>query len=486
MKEKVWIWDKEKVGKEVIAGEHFESVGTAFGENDLWISLLKETGLWDQVASLRPKVKGNGVPWERLNGILVLKELLALGKLQHVGKLIRDGGLMHQLGFNLEVIKEKLEEDKGIIHRDTARNHLKRMEVEESVSHFYGFVRWMREKRWVRGNICAADGFVIEVTGKTYPGVGKVWDDKEKRWKWGYKVVILMNITSQRERIIGYALGPIEQDERTLLRTILNDLEKRVASVHEIIDTLVLDRGYFGWDFFEELTNRWKVQFILMAKKNLLLSEEVAHLTGSGQVTLAKRFLDGAAVEVGAVHGVMHGYKNKSQPYLGKLNVAILRQKEEEKTKEYYYVTNRPIRNPLKLIELYRRRWTIENQGIRTLSQQWKIRDLPGRTLNAIQARLTLVLELYNAVHIIEMKYPKDTESLQNQLKKRGERSFLYGDGIIIYCQDQLATFTEAQFQQLIEKRTRRETAQAIQSVLKKPKHLREQALERLSEKLLE
>lgn len=489
--EKVWILDENQVEGDVLAGKGYEEAGTCFGENELVVDLLRETGLWEQLMTLKPKVRPNGVPWQRLNGILILKELLHVGKLQHIGKVIRDGHLMHELGFNLAVAEEKREEDRGVIHRDTARNHLKRVGAQESVGHFYQFVRFMREKRWIRGGVYAADGFEIEVYGKSYPKGGEVWDEREKRWKRGYKVVLLMNIQEERERVVGFTIGPIQTDERKLLREILEQLEEKVGKVHEMIDTLVLDRGYFGWDFFEELKGRWKVHFILMAKQNLLLTEEVAHLSGSGQVKMERRYLDGEEVEVGAAHEVMHGYKNKEQPYQGKLNVAILRKQEKnrkgkEASKEYYYVTDQGIRNPLKIIELYRKRWTIENQGIRELSQTWKIREMAGRTWNAILARLVLVLELYNAIKIVEMKYPKDIEELKKQLKRRGERSLLSGDAVVVYCGKYFATLSRRQYTRLVRRSTQFADARALQAILKKPKHLQQRALERLTDALLE
>jgi len=50
--------------------------------------------------------------------------------------------------------------------------------------------------------------------------------------------------------------------------------------------------------------------------------------------------------------------------------------------------------DPFRIYKLYKDRWTIENQGIRYLSERWSLRDFAGRSLNSIQARIWLILIL--------------------------------------------------------------------------------------------
>jgi len=61
-----------------------------------------------------------------------------------------------------------------------------------------------------------------------------------------------MNVTTTgRLRLIGCALGPINSDERALLIHIFKDIEKYLGKgkVREIMETLTLDRGYWGGHF---------------------------------------------------------------------------------------------------------------------------------------------------------------------------------------------------------------------------------------------
>ena len=478
---------QEKVETAVLSGAEFDPVATAYSANDLVLDLLREEGIWERLVSVRPGVASNGKDFQKVLGILAIKELLHVGRLQHIGKILRDANLMAGLGFTLEEVEEKGEKDRGIIHRDTARNHLKKIAVDESVSDFYRFVGFMRGKRWIRGGLYAADGFEMEVFGKGYPGAGKVWVADEKRWKRGYKAVLLMNIAPGRERLVGFALGPIQADERVLLRQIFEDLKKHVAPPSDMIDTLVLDRGFFGWDFFEELKNTWKLHFVLIAKKNLLLTQEMAWLSQSGQLKFQNRSLKGEEVQIAFAQDVMYGYESKEKPYRGKLNCVAVRYPQPPKEgkprepREVIYLTDMSVRkNPLKIPKYYKARWTIENQGIRELSQVWKVRQMPGRTLNAITARLCLVLKLYNALKILEMKYPKDTETLKKEMMRRGERSWLSGRGIILYVGALFAVVSERQFKGLLGKRKDIEWQKKIRDVLRAPPGEREKLLGQL------
>ena len=56
-----------------------------------------------------------------------MKELLAIGKLAGAGKIIQDGKLMADIGFNIEKIKKAEEKEKGVIDLGILRNHLKKI-----------------------------------------------------------------------------------------------------------------------------------------------------------------------------------------------------------------------------------------------------------------------------------------------------------------------------------------------------------------------
>ena len=268
---KVWIRNEKQIEEAIINGEKVEVVDSDFGANEFVIDFLKEAGIWDTITGMRPLMKKeNGYPSKVILGTLIMKELLCIGKLSGVGKVIEDGKLMSDIGFTIERIKEAENKEKGVIDLGTLRNHLKRIPPTESDKAFYHHIALLREKRWIRGHQYVADAVQLEVPyGETFEGMGKVWDTKEKRYKYGYKLELLMNVTGTgRLRFLGCCLASINSDERALLFHIFEDIEKCLGKgkVKEIVESLTLDRGYWGAHFLWKLKHQWGVDFVTMVR----------------------------------------------------------------------------------------------------------------------------------------------------------------------------------------------------------------------------
>lgn len=467
---KIFLHDPEAVREAVLSGKEMEETSTQYGANEFALDFLRQSGIWEHLLVKPCRGKENGKDWRKLSGIAILLELLHMGHLAKADKVIKDAKLMRELGFTFSELEKMEIKGRGVIHRDTLRNYFKAIPADQSLKSFYGFINFLRKKRWNRGKIYAADGYEIEVYGKTYEGSGKVYDEREGRWKYGYKLVILMNLEEERERILGFALGPINMDERKLLLKIFEDLERQVGKVRELIEVIVLDRGFWGYDFLEkELVEKYQIDYVLLAKKSFtFVKEDLRHLIDSQQLNFQERKLFNRTsgkweeVKVAFAQDLYHGYVSKAQPYLGKVNAVVLKKKDNNgEEKEIIYVTNKKVsKNPLKIAKWYGSRWTIENQGFRELSQKWLI-DIPaGRTLNAISARISLILKLYNAIKIMEMKHGKEWQKNKEKIEAWGERSLIGGQGLIIYTEKYFATFTPKEFKRLIEERTKRLTKQ--------------------------
>ncbi|MBM4034467.1 MAG: transposase [Planctomycetes bacterium] len=52
------------------------------------------------------------------------------------------------------------------------------------------------------------------------------------------------------------------------------------------------------------------------------------------------------------------------------------------------------------------RRWVVEDQGFRELTQDWALDTLAGRRFNALNARIAFALMLYNADRLLRAKHP--------------------------------------------------------------------------------
>ena len=489
---------------------------TQYGANEFAVDFLKRNEIWDQLLHKPKHKKENGKDWRKIAGIAVLLELLHVGKLCKAEKVIKDSKLMCELGFTLEEVKDAKKYNKNLLHRDTIRNHFKAIPQEDSIENYYSYINFMREKRWIKGRTYVADGFNIPVHGESYEGVGKVWDPKKKKWEYGYKVVILMNVEEDRERLVGFALGPIQMDERKLLIKIFEDLEKHVDKIKNIMDVIVLDRGYWGYDFLQKtIVKKYKTNYVVIAKESFnFVKEDMRHLIDSNQLKFEDRQLFNRTkkelepIKIASVSDVMHGYVNKAQPYQGFVNVVIVKKKKDKEPKntkdniknkdkknkkkrdEVFYVTNMDVKKKaLRIPKLYGRRWTVENQGIRELSQKWLIRIPIGRTLNAITARICLVLKLYNAMKIMEMKEGREWQKNKEKIQEWGERSFIAGQGLIVYTENYFGTFSTEEFKILIEERSRRITKKEERGVFtreieKIKKYLPKEEFKKLQQRL--
>jgi len=456
------------------------------GGNEFVIDFLKEAGLWNIITGMNPKIKkDNGYSSNVILGTLIMKELLYIGKLSGVGKIIQDGKLMADIGFNIEKIKKAKEKEKGVIDLGTLRNHLKKIPQDESDKAFYKHIKILRDKRWIRGKEYVADAVELEVPyGETFEGMGKVWKKKEKRYKYGYKLELLMNVTTTgRLRFIGAALGPINTDERALLAHIFQDIEKYLGKgkVKEIIDSLTLDRGYWGGHFLWKLEHRWKADFVTLVRDDDLdFVKHVEYYLRGVEPTFRERWItvtkrgrkEKKKIRICGINGLyLRRYSRQGKEKdLGKVNAVVVYDKKDGRMRRIIYVTPLEAKeDPFKIYKCYKDRWTIENQGIRYLSQRWNLRDLAGRSPNSIQARIWCILILYNAVKVLEMKYENKMEKLKDKMREKGERSYLSGSALIVYGRDKYyGIFSGVEYGDLVAKRTAKSTTKEIARGLEK------------------
>ena len=481
---KVWIRNEKEIEEAIINGEETQLVESDFGASELVIDFLKETGLWDILTRMPIKMgKNNGYPGKIILGILILKELMAIGKLAGAGKVIKDGKLMADIGFNIEKIKKAEKEDKGVIDLDTLRNHLKKIPQTESDKAFYQHIKILRDKRWIRGHQYVADAVELEVPyGETFEEMGEVWKKKKKRYKNGYKLELLMNVTTTgRLRFVGCALAPINSDERALLISIFEKIEEHLGKgkVREIIESLTLDRGYWGAHFLWELKHKWGTDFVTLVRDDDLdFVQHVEYYLRGVEPTFKERWITvkkrgkekKKKIRICGINQLsLRRYSSEGKEKdLGKVNCVVVYDEYKGRIRRRIYVTTLDAKkDPFRIYKLYKDRWTIENQGIRYLSQRWNLRDLAGRKLNSIQARILTVLTLYNAVKILEMKYEDKMEKLKEKMREKGERSYLSGCALIIYGRDRYyGIFSAVNYANLTTKKRNKEIARELEKML--------------------
>jgi hypothetical protein len=73
---------------------------------------------------------------------------------------------------------------------------------------------------------------------------------------------VLLNIQDDREPIVGYVLGGLQESEITMLRRLLARLDQTLGPLRERLKILSMDRGYWGTDLFCELKQDYGIDFV--------------------------------------------------------------------------------------------------------------------------------------------------------------------------------------------------------------------------------
>jgi len=211
---KVWLRDDAAVEKELLADRPAEAELTGYGSNDAVLDYLMDSGLWAILTGMEADGRKcrNGYRPEVLNGVEVIRELVGVGRIQQCGKVLSDTQLMMQAGFNLVCLSRAATDGRAVIDSETLANDLGRASPEPAQRTFVEFVRELRARQLLRGKVYAADAHEIVVRyGRRHEQLGRVGS------KYGFKLVMAINVREERERIVGFAFAPLQVSERVML-----------------------------------------------------------------------------------------------------------------------------------------------------------------------------------------------------------------------------------------------------------------------------
>jgi hypothetical protein len=472
-----------------------ELTESGFGANDFVIGALMELGLWDQMIRMYPnrlKEPEKGYDWRILNGVAVLRELMKIETIVGTDKVLSDPRLVAAAGFNLQEVSEKLEQGKPVIDSETLANHLARIDLESTYYTTLEFVRFLRTKRWVRGKVFAADGDWITVPyGRNWDGMGSVGDGH------GYKLVSLFNVHQDRELFTGFLMGPLNRSEPDMLLELFRRYEQQVGPIRELIDTLLLDRGFWGAGFFKTLIGEFHIQFVTRPRDwNLAIVRDLMALVEADRkLPKSKRELrwqwrtekrppnknyprgevrtlllvgidglrvedpDGEALDLNAA--VVYEHDENRRPLVD----------PDDPTRQLtsIYITPRPCaRNPMAIRKLYRQRWPIENQGFRNANQAQHIDHLTRRvSFDAIVAGMAFKLMVYDCEKILRVKYPKHWAEEKKRLRNLGRKEYIGGPAVLVYTEDgHMGIFKARRIRDLVAEATRRHERQRLKEQL--------------------
>jgi hypothetical protein len=488
----VWYRDDAACSEAIRSGAPVEAELSAFGDNDLVLDVLVASGLWSVLTSMEPDLlrKHNGKPWRALNGVEVLRELAQVKRIAQCGKILRDVRLMMIAGFNAEAVSRARARDRPVVDPETLANHLARISPRSAARTFAQHVALLRTKRWVRGGTYVADAHEILLPyGRSSERMGRVGE------KYGYKLVVVLNATPERERVVGFVLAPLQHSERALLSVILRDLDRRFGPLGGWMHTLLLDRGYWGADYLLGLRRRWGLHVVTLARdEDLEFARELDRLAALPETRWSwaretHSHLGEIQVRLAGFDGI--ALCDKNAKLVGHLNGVVadefdaagqpLRDEKGEPRPRLHYATTLPAAaKPRPIRDYYRQRWVIENQGFRELTQQWALDCPAGRRFNLLNSRIAFTLMLYNGDRLLRMKHPDLWQEVLRRQRAYGERNRLGRPSVAAYTPEgHLGLYSLGEYEQLVAQRERHRLQHALREGL-----ARGETLERVFERL--
>ena len=258
--------------------------------------------------------------------------------------------------------------------------------------------------------------------------------------------MVLLNVQEDCELIAGYILGSLQDSEITMLRRLLARLNRAMGPLRQWLKILLMDRGYWGTDLFCELKQDYGIDFVSRVRDqkmdvNGLIQRQLEEADRSWSSFAEQRQFSGRKetqqVRVTALRPIQ--LISDEKPYReiavnivvaiqSHANGAPIRDKKGKDISRSDYITSlAPGRHGVKVRGFYRRRWGIENQGFRSLSQTWDIDRPAGHSYGAVLARLVFVFIIYNTRHLLE-KESRHRADYAEQLRQMRA----YGPGIAL------------------------------------------------------
>jgi hypothetical protein len=456
---RIWEKDRARVEQDIVEGRPFDAFISERGRFDAMFDFMLRSGLWTPATEMRPSglKKDNGIPYRLLNGVECLREMAGIDTPANCGPLLKDAYLLERIGFTAERIEKHRARDRTVIDPESLSNHLARFTEQDLEAGFLRHVEVIRSKRWLRGGVYAVDGHDILIPyGQGYEGARRI-----SQGAYGYKLLVLLNIQDGCEVIVGYILGGLQESEITMLRRMLARLDQTMGPLREWLKILLMDRGYWGTDLFCELKQDYGIDFVSRVRDEKLelnrnIQRQVEEADRSWASFEEERQFSGRQerqqVRVTALRPITLISDESPAHRQIAVNVvvaiqshadgtAILDQNGKDISRTDYVTSLAPGRHGAKVRGFYRSRWGIENQGFRSLSQNWDIDRPAGHSYGAVLARLVFVFMIYNARHLFEKQSqhrPDYAEQLR-QMRSYGAGIGLAGAAIVVltasgYC----------------------------------------------------
>jgi len=404
--------NQEAVAAAIARKEYMDLTPTGVGVVDEFFALMEQVGILDRLA-----VEG---AYQRRMVTMVLmmttycaKVILGLSSQNQLPThLFSDAGLLRRIGYTAKQVEEGFcQRGKGLarpIHKNTVADALERLAEEESQGIFDGSVVDLVKAKLVEDNVFSMDGSELHTT-EHYPGAGQVIVTREVKDKWGR----VRTVASSRHGYLLLSLRGVKSN------TVVAARAKKVGASeypHAIVlvqaakaagvrvRVLLIDGAYCVGGALWQLKHEEKVDFIVPADSSMCVTQDargLALLKEKEGVIIE----DGGEIRAVGVKGLttydayqppQSQERRGPKPTLNAVVVTRWENNEVPLEEQKVLLTSLPVKHPLRIVELYRKRAEMENKLHRELKQGWHIESFPSKKHLACLAHIYLTLILYN------------------------------------------------------------------------------------------
>lgn len=406
---------------------------------DEFFCFLRELGLWERLEGISlPDPKRETVPLIRLLLLYFLKILSGIESLHALPELLfSNQALMRLVGFSGHQIEQGLtrrgehrrkgEKRSLPLCPQVIRNQLVCLSLE-TVTDFFNqaigaLARYGAYGRKIRGHL---DATPLLTTEKA-KDAGCITQKKTVRTKsgelrhfevrvYGWKITTLWDAKSGLP--LAAAFGKIDQGDRQFTFEVIQQAIRNLDGSGSKLEEVVFDGGYLDGEDFYEL-DRMGLTWLTRGRVTLNVVEEAVELAECGAGVAAERSrtvtrgkgknaiqeeLRSRVVGVSDL-GCFNTYgppgqspsqMNRKDFAPAKINAVVVREWEGKVPEEpEVYLTNGPVKDPLRMADAYDQRSEIENRLHRELKQSYTLNNLLQKSEPGAYVHVFLVLTVY-------------------------------------------------------------------------------------------
>ena len=419
--------NQKEVAAKIAEGNYDLICGTGWGFLDELFVFLFELGYFKGFDFKSEGYQRIMIPMAKLLLLYELKALLGVESMNQTPELLfKDVALLKIIGFTAQEIKEgfsKRGDGKhiGPMHQDTLADCINRLSPAEVENLLNASIKLLINKKFLGSSTFILDASDLETTEK-YENCGSVTRKEKKVDKkgqiheievtvYGWKVLVLYEHKSHI--IVAVKVVHINEHESKYTLELVEKAKENLGEKAKM-KLLLIDRGFLDGETLWKLKFTEKIDFIIPSKSNMAITTDVRDLL---KISDSASHFSSGELEVFGISGVNtwdcytseenYKCKNRKDFKPSKLNVAAVRHFDKmnySAGEEKIFLTSLPVKNPEKIIEHYKNRFSIEISVFRESKQGWCLKKFPMKTENAVINHVMLTFIMFNGVNAFRSK----------------------------------------------------------------------------------